>query len=54
VKIAVSTDTHNTREFGLVGYGIDQARRAGLEKTSVLNCLPWKTLARLLKRAPAP
>ena len=50
VKIAISTDAHSTREFGLVRYGIGQARRAGLEKTSVLNCLPWKLLERLFKR----
>ena len=31
VKIAISTDAHSTREFGTVRYGIDQARRAGLE-----------------------
>ena len=34
VKIAVSTDAHGTREFGTVRYGIDQARRAGLEPAS--------------------
>jgi len=50
VKIAISTDAHSTREFGLVRYGIDQARRAGLEKTLVLNCLPWKMLVRLFRR----
>jgi DNA polymerase (family 10) len=50
VKIAVSTDAHSTREFGLIRCGIDQARRAGLEKASVLNCLPWQTLAPLFRR----
>jgi DNA polymerase (family 10) len=50
VKIAVSTDAHSTREFGLVRYGIDQARRAGLETSSVLNCLPCETLLRVLRR----
>ena len=50
VKIAISTDAHSTREFGLVRYGIDQARRAGLGKHSVLNCLPWKALERLFTR----
>jgi DNA polymerase (family X) len=50
IKIAVSTDAHSTREFELIGYGIDQARRAGLEKSSVLNCLPWRQLSRLFKR----
>jgi len=50
VKIAVSTDAHSTFEFGLVRYGVDQARRAGMEKNAVLNCLPWKMLAPLFKR----
>ena len=50
VKIAVSTDAHSTREFGLVRYGIDQARRAGLSKECVLNCLPWVELQRLFRR----
>jgi DNA polymerase (family 10) len=50
VKIAISTDAHSTREFGTVRYGIDQARRAGLESPSVLNCLPWPSLEPLLRR----
>jgi DNA polymerase (family X) len=53
VKIAISTDAHSTREFGLVRYGVDQARRAGLEKESVLNCMPWESLRRLFRRRPA-
>jgi MFS transporter, FSR family, fosmidomycin resistance protein len=31
-------------------YGIDQAHRAGLDKKSVLNCLPWNALAPLFRR----
>jgi DNA polymerase (family X) len=50
VKVAVSTDAHSTREFDNAVYGIDQARRAGLEKTFVLNCLPWDELVRLFRR----
>jgi DNA polymerase (family X) len=50
VKIAISTDAHSTREFGTVRYGIDQARRAGLEPASVLNCLPWLSLEPLFRR----
>jgi DNA polymerase (family X) len=50
VKIAVSTDAHSTYEFDLVRYGMDQARRAGLEKSSVLNCLPWQKLKPLFRR----
>jgi DNA polymerase (family 10) len=50
VMIAVSTDAHSTREFGTVRYGIDQARRAGLDMKSVLNCRPWSALAPLFRR----
>ena len=50
VKIAISTDAHSTREFGAVRYGIDQARRAGLEPASVLNCLPRHSLEPLFRR----
>ncbi|HEV8147461.1 MAG TPA: PHP domain-containing protein [Bryobacteraceae bacterium] len=50
VKIAISTDAHSTREFGLIRYGIDQGRRAGLEKTGVLNCLPWQDLEQLFRK----
>jgi len=50
VKIAISTDAHSTREFGLVRYGIGQARRAGLTRSSVLNCRPWSELSGLLRR----
>jgi DNA polymerase (family X) len=50
IKIAVSTDAHSTYEFDLVRYGIDQARRASLEKSDLLNCLPWAKLQRLFRR----
>jgi len=50
VLIAINTDSHSTGELPLIRCGIDQARRAGLEKTSVLNCLPWEKLQRLFRR----
>jgi len=50
VKIAISTDAHSTREFGTVRYGIDQGRRAGLERAGVLNCLRWPSLEPLFRR----
>jgi DNA polymerase (family 10) len=50
VMIAVSTDSHSTREFGLIRCGIDQARRAGLETASILNCRPWQELGPLFRR----
>jgi histidinol phosphatase-like PHP family hydrolase len=48
--IAVNTDAHGTGELPLIRCGIDQARRAGLEKTAVLNSFPWQKLQRLFKR----
>jgi DNA polymerase (family 10) len=50
ILIAISTDAHSTREFSTVRYGIEQARRAGLEKGSVLNCQTWETVSRLFAR----
>lgn len=50
VMIAVSTDSHSTGELELVRCGIDQARRAGLQKSDILNSLPWSKLQRLFRR----
>jgi len=50
VMIAVNTDAHGTSELPLIRCGIDQARRAGLEKSAVLNCQPWQKLQRLFRR----
>jgi DNA polymerase (family X) len=47
IPIAICTDAHSIREFDFIRCGIDQARRAGLGKNDVLNCLP---LPQLLKR----
>jgi len=49
VKIAISTDAHSTREYDLIRYGIDQARRAGLGKDAVLNTRSWAELRRLTR-----
>ena len=50
VMIAVSTDSHSTREFDLIRCGLDQARRARLARDSILNCQTWKMLSRLFVR----
>jgi DNA polymerase (family 10) len=39
VLISISTDSHSTGELELMRCGMDQARRAGLEKSRVLNSL---------------
>jgi DNA polymerase (family 10) len=37
ILIAISTDAHSTTELQTIRCGLEQARRAGLEKSSVLN-----------------
>lgn len=50
VKIAINTDAHSTREFDFTKCGVEQARRAGLDKNAILNCQPWSKLRRMLQR----
>ncbi len=50
VKIAISTDAHSVWEFATIRYGIEQARRAGIGKTAVLNCTPLDAILGLFKR----
>jgi len=50
VKIAIGTDAHRASGLDDIRCGLDVARRAGLEKSSILNALPWPKLQRALKR----
>ncbi len=50
VKIAINTDAHGLRDFDLLRYGVDQARRAGLTRSQVLNCLSLDSLLRSFRR----
>ncbi len=50
IKIAINTDAHSIRDFDLVRYGIGQARRAGLAKSSILNAMPWSELQKVFRR----
>jgi DNA polymerase (family X) len=50
IRIAISTDSHSVGEYRTVRYGIEQARRAGLERADVLNCHPLNELMNLLDR----
>lgn len=49
VQLAINTDTHVTRQFDTIPYGIAVARRAWLEKGDVLNTLELPQLATQLK-----
>jgi DNA polymerase (family X) len=50
VKVAITTDAHSVREFRYLRYGVDQARRAGFQKESILNHLSWPELREHFKR----
>ena len=44
VKVVISSDAHSTRDFELINYGVNQARRGWIEKDDVLNTRPLKNL----------
>ncbi len=50
IPIVISTDAHAPRQLDLMEYGVDQGRRAWLEKQHVANTLPWDEFRRLLRR----
>ena len=49
VRITIDTDAHDERALGYMKYGVSQARRAWVEKGSVINCLPLGEFERYLK-----
>lgn len=50
-KIVIDTDSHRTRELGLMRYGVDQARRAGLGPEDVLNTRSFADFWAAIQRA---
>ena len=50
IRIAICTDAHSVGELDYIRCGVDQARRAGFEPGSVLNCLSWAELSPILRR----
>ncbi len=51
IPIVIDTDAHSTTGFDVMRYGVDQARRAGLEKKDVANTRTWKQFRKLLRTA---
>jgi DNA polymerase (family 10) len=49
-KVVINTDSHRIRELDLMRYGVEQARRAGLEARDVLNTLPYPDFLRAVAR----
>ena len=48
VLVSINSDAHSTYEFGMLGFGVGQARRGWLEKQDVLNTKSLKDLRRWL------
>ena len=44
VKLVVSSDSHHTRDFALLEYGVNQARRGWLQPSDVINTRPLELL----------
>ena len=49
IKIAINTDAHSTHDFNYLRFGVDQARRAGFSRESILNAYSWPALRQLLQ-----
>lgn len=49
-KVVINTDSHRIRELDLMRYGVEQARRAGLEPGDVLNTLPFEGFQAAIRR----
>ena len=49
VRITIDTDAHDERALSYMRYGVSQARRAWVEKGSVINCLPIDEFERYIK-----
>jgi DNA polymerase (family 10) len=49
VRITIDTDAHDETALSFVRFGVSQARRAWVEKESVINCLPWGEFEGYLK-----
>ena len=50
ILIAISTDSHSTGELATMRFGLEQARRAGLDKNSVLNTRSVSDILKLFAR----
>jgi DNA polymerase (family 10) len=49
VSITIDTDAHDETALSFAKFGVAQARRAWVEKESVINCLPWTVFEEYLK-----
>jgi DNA polymerase (family 10) len=50
VRITIDTDAHDATALSFIKFGVAQARRAWVEKASVINCLPREEFEGCLRR----
>lgn len=48
VKLMINTDAHETTQLGMMGYGIDVARRGWCEKKDIINTLGFNDFCKAL------
>jgi DNA polymerase (family 10) len=53
IPIVINCDSHRTRGFDVLRYGVATARRGWLTAADVANTRPWVELASMRKRARA-
>jgi len=51
-RIVINTDSHHTSHMEKMRYGVQQLRRAWLQKEDVLNTLPAGEFLRALRAKP--
>jgi DNA polymerase (family 10) len=52
VKITISTDSHSTKNLSYIKYGVSMARRGWIERSDVLNALPYEQFRKKLRAKP--
>src|SRR5437764_10491021 len=52
VRVAISTDSHNTGNLAFISYGVTMARRRWLEEKDVINTLPVSDSLAALRAIP--
>jgi len=52
VRFVIDTDAHSVEELNFIEFGVNQARRAGLETADVVNSRNLGDLRKLLRRVP--
>ncbi|MBC9783762.1 DNA polymerase/3'-5' exonuclease PolX [Heliobacterium chlorum] len=50
IMLSINTDSHDRAKLGDISYGVNNARRAGLEPKDILNCQPLEDVKKILAK----